>query len=82
MPDVVLALSHPYDFYFHEVERFHPAGLERMALSRNATRAFDYYERMIAELKRQGYELVFVSEALDDIQSNTELQELALTDWK
>lgn len=82
LPDIVLALSHPYDFYFHEVEKFHPAGLERLALSRNAVRAFDYYERMIAGLKKQGYELVFVSEAFDYIQSNTDLQELALTDWK
>jgi peptidoglycan/xylan/chitin deacetylase (PgdA/CDA1 family) len=81
LPDVALSLSHPHDFYFHELAGFHPAGLEKMALSRNARRAFDYYDRMVGELKRQGYELAFVSEAYDYIQSLS-LQEFRLHDWK
>lgn len=82
LPDVALALSHPHDFYFHELAKFHPASPEKTALSRNAKRAFDYYDRMITELKRQGYELVFVSEAYEYVQSLKGLQEFALADWK
>jgi peptidoglycan/xylan/chitin deacetylase (PgdA/CDA1 family) len=82
LPDIALALSHPHDFYFHELARFHPASLEKLALSRNAERAFYYYDKMVAELKRQGYELAFVSEAFEHVQSLPGLQEFALTDWK
>lgn len=82
LPDVALALSHPHDFYFHELAGFHPAGLEKIALSRNTGRAFFYYEKMVAELKRQGYELAFVSEAFQHVQSLTGLQEFSLADWK
>jgi peptidoglycan/xylan/chitin deacetylase (PgdA/CDA1 family) len=82
LPDVALALSHPHDFYFHELVEFHPAGLERLALARNARRAFDYYDSMVAELKKQGYEFCFVSEALEHVQSLPGLQEIALADWK
>lgn len=82
LPDIALALSHPHDFYFHELAGFHPAGLEKTALSRNARHAFDYYGKMIVELKRQGYELVFVSEAYEQVQSIKGLQEFALGNWK
>jgi peptidoglycan/xylan/chitin deacetylase (PgdA/CDA1 family) len=82
LPEVALALSHPHDFYFHELAGFHPAGMERLALSRNAARAFDYFDKMVAELKRQGYELAFVSEAFEYVQSLPGLQEFALADWK
>lgn len=82
LPDVALALSHPHDFYFHELAEFHPAGLERVALSRNAGLAFDYFDKMVTELKRQGYELVFVSEAYEHLQAISELQEFTLMDWK
>ncbi len=82
LPDITLVLSHPYDFYFHLVAGFHPAGLERLALSRNAERAFDYFDKMVAELRRQGYELVFVSEAYEYLQTLTGLREIPLADWK
>lgn len=82
LPDVALALSHPHDFYFHKLAEFHPASTEKLALSRNATRAFDYYDKMVAELKRQGYEFAFVSEAFEHVRSRPGLQEFALADWK
>jgi hypothetical protein len=82
LPDVALALSHPHDFYFHDLARFHPASMEKLALTRNAKRAFDYYERMIAELTSQGYEFAFVGEAYEYVQSLVGLQEYALADWK
>lgn len=82
LPDFALALSHPHDFYFHELAGYHPFGLEKAAFSRNARRAFDYYDRMITELKRQDYELAFVSEAYQRVQSLAGLQERALADWK
>ena len=81
LPDVALALSHPHDFYFQELARFHPAGLERIALSRNAGRAFDYFDKMVKELNRQEYKLVFVSEAYEQLQAITGLQEITLMDW-
>jgi len=82
LPDVALALSHPHDFYFHELAGFHPAGLEKLALYRNAKRAFDYFDKTVAGLKSQGYEFAFVSEVFEHLQSLPGLQELALADWK
>jgi peptidoglycan/xylan/chitin deacetylase (PgdA/CDA1 family) len=82
LPDVALALSHPHDFYFHELARFHSPSLERLALSRNARLAFEYFDRMVARLKQQGYEFLFVSEALEQVHSMPGLQEFALGDWK
>ena len=81
LPNVTLALSHPHDFYFHELAGFHSASPEKLALSRNATRAFDYYDRMVAELKRQGYQFVFGSEVFEHMK-NQSLQDFALEEWK
>ena len=82
LPDVALALSHPHDFYFHELARFHPISLERIALSRNSKRAFDYYDKMISELKRQGYEFVHMSELYSYTQSLDALRLVELESWK
>ena len=82
LPDIALALSHPHDFYFHELAGFHSTSLEKLALSHNAKKAFDYYDKMIAELKHQGYHFVFISEALSQVQKQSGLQELSLADWK
>ena len=82
LPSIALSLSHPHDFYFHELAGFHQVGMERLALSRNAKRAFDYYEKMVAELKRQGYEFAFVREAFEYIQSLTGIQEFDLVSWR
>ncbi len=81
LPHVALALSHPHDFYFHELAKYHPAGLEKLAFSRNAKRAFEYYDNMLTELQRQGYEFRFVSEAYHYTQSAEGLYEIALEDW-
>jgi len=81
LPYTALVLSHPHDFYFHKLAQFHPAGLERLALSRNANRAFDYYENMLLELKRQGYEFAFVSEAYRKVQNSPDVYEIPIEAW-
>lgn len=82
LPDIALALSHPHDFYFHDLARYHPASLEKLALARNARLAFDYYDKMISGLKGQGYEFWFMSEAFAHVQSHSSTRKLALADWK
>jgi peptidoglycan/xylan/chitin deacetylase (PgdA/CDA1 family) len=82
LPDIALALSHPHDFYFHELADFHATSLEKHALSRNAKRAFDYCDKMVSNLKRQGYEFAFVSEAYQHALSLSDLKQLALRDWQ
>ena len=82
LPDIALSLSHPHDFYFHELIGYHPASLEKIALSRNAKRAFDYYEKMVERLKNQGYEFAFLSEAFENVQGSPSLKEFAVEDWK
>jgi len=82
LPDVALALSHPHDFYFQKLAEFHGASFEKRALSRNATRAFDYYDKMVGNLKRQGYEFVFMSEAYQHVLSLNDLKKVALQDWR
>ena len=81
LPNVALCLSHPHDFYFHELAEFHPTNPERFALSRNARHAFDYYERMVAELKRKEYEFAFASEVFEQMQTRT-LKDFALENWE
>jgi peptidoglycan/xylan/chitin deacetylase (PgdA/CDA1 family) len=82
LPDVALALSHPHDFYFHELANFHASNLEKYALSRNAERAFNYYEKMVANLRRQGYEFAFVSEVYQYAQAQQDLKQVALQNWR
>ena len=82
LPDVALALSHPHDFYFHDLAAYHPSGVEKMALSRNATRAFDYFERMVEMLAQQGYEFMLMSELLQSMQNADNLENVALDTWK
>ncbi len=82
LPEIALALSHPHDFYFHELAGYHPRGLEKFALSRNARRAFDYYDNMLDELKRQGYSFVFVSEAYRHAQEMSGIPRISLEDWE
>jgi hypothetical protein len=81
LPVVALALSHPHDFYFHELAAYHPSGLEKTALSRNATRAFDYFERMVERLAQQGYEFMLMSELYQTMQNTNNLEDVALGTW-
>ena len=82
LPDIALALAHPHDFYFQDLAGFHQASLEKFAMSRNAERAFDYFERMVARLKEQGYQFAFLSEAFAHVQAQSGLEEFPLADWK
>jgi len=82
LPDVALVLSHPHDFYFHELAGFHPSNLEKIALSRNAIRAFDYYDKMVGLLKQQGYELMHMSELCSYTQGLDNLRQVPLESWK
>ena len=82
LPDIALVLSHPHDFYFDELAGYHPSSLENLALSRNARRAFEYYRKMVAELKRQGYEFMHLSKLYSYTQSMPKLLQYPLEDWK
>ena len=81
LPDVALLLSHPHDFYFHLITNNTTHGLEKMALSRNSKRAFDYFEKTIMALKSQGYQFVFMSD-LYQMVKDTNLQEFVWDEWK
>lgn len=82
LPEVALALSHPHDFYFHELAGYHPASLEKRALARNAKAAFRYFDNMVNELKTREYEFAFVSDAYRYVQNQPNLQEITLAGWK
>jgi len=81
LPDVALSLSHPHDFYFDKLADFHPSSLERVALSRNASHAFDYYDKMVGKLEKAGYEFLHLSEIFTHIQNSESLQEIDLGRW-
>jgi hypothetical protein len=81
LPDAALLLSHPHDFYFASIPNNTTKGLERLALSRNSQRAFDYFDKMLGVLIKQGYEFVFVSELYREIKE-ADLQNFSWEDWK
>jgi peptidoglycan/xylan/chitin deacetylase (PgdA/CDA1 family) len=80
LPDVVVALSHPYDFYTHLVADG-LSGLEKFALMRNAARGFEYFENMVRALRDRGYQFVFVSELYEQVNSQPDLPRVALNTW-
>ena len=67
LPGQFLMLSHPYDFYFHQVQS-DTKGWETPLLARNAAQAFDIYDQMLTFLHQQGYEFMFASELLNKIE--------------
>lgn len=81
LPTYVLLLSHPHDFYFAEIANNTTKGAEKIALSRNSQKAFDYFEKMIKFLHQQGYEFIFVSELIKEVKQNS-LQQIAWETWK
>lgn len=81
LPDAALLLSHPYDFYFASIPNSTIRGLERAALSRNSSRAFDYFDKMLGALEEQGYEFAFVSD-LHREWKNADLHTMRWEDWK
>ena len=81
LPNPTLLLSHPHDFYFRQISDSTIRGLEKLALSRNSTRAFDYFEKMIAALKSRGYQFIFMSELYQQVK-DTDLQNFAWNEWK
>ncbi len=82
LPDIALALSHPHDFYFHELEQYHTNRLEKFALSRNAPRAFEYFDNILGRLKQQGYQFMHLSEIYNYTQSLDNLYRMPLESWK
>lgn len=80
LPDTVLLLAHPHDFYFHLVAE-HSHGLERRAMARNSDKAFVYFERMIEHLEQQGYQFAFLSELYERMRGRPELRSFSLADW-
>lgn len=81
LPHATLLLSHPHDFYFASIPNNTTRGLERSALSRNSSRAFEYFENLLNILKKQNYEFVFVSELYQQVR-DMDLQTIRWEDWK
>ena len=81
LPNQVLLLSHPHDFYFARIPNTTVTGLEKIALSRNSVKAFDYFEKMIKYLVQQNYEFVFVSQLAQQVEQ-VPMQEIAWEHWK
>ncbi|NJN79530.1 MAG: polysaccharide deacetylase family protein [Anaerolineales bacterium] len=81
LPNQTLLLSHPHDFYFASIPNTTVTGLEKIALSRNSIRAFDYFEKMIRFLAQQKYEFVFISELASHVDQ-LPLQQLEWEQWK
>jgi len=82
LPAVALVLSHPHDFYFNELSSFHPANLERVALNRNAKRAFGYYDKVVKKLINEGYEFMHLSELFEQYQGSGSLPEIDWEHWR
>jgi len=81
LPDIALLLSHPHDFYFRQIPNSAIRGLEKISLSRNSARAFDYFDKLIAALKSRGYQFIFVSELYQQVK-DADLQKFAWNEWK
>lgn len=81
LPDVVVSLSHPYDFYTH-LTADGLSGLEKFALLRNARHGFDYFEKMITTLKERGYQFIFVSELYQRMQAQPYLKTVHWENWR
>jgi peptidoglycan/xylan/chitin deacetylase (PgdA/CDA1 family) len=81
LPNPTLLLSHPHDFYFRQISDTTTHGLEKLALSCNSTRAFDYFEKMIIALKSRGHQFIFMSELYQKVK-DTDLQKFAWDEWK
>lgn len=64
LPDQLLILSHPYDFYFHLINQ-NVHAWEKPLLSRNSTHAFEIFDTMLGYLGARGYEFCLVSELLE-----------------
>ena len=81
LPAQTLLLSHPHDFYFADIPNSHSKGLEKAALSRNSSKAFEYFDRMLSHLVGQGYQFVFVSDLYGQVK-DAKLAEFQWEEWK
>lgn len=81
LPDVALLLLHPYNFYT-QLTADGLAGFEKFALTRNDAHSFEYFERMLADLQKRGYEFLSVSEIYERIQADASLPRLAWEEWR
>lgn len=81
LPNQVLLLSHPHDFYFASIPNTTTKGAEQLALSRNSSKAFDYFERLVQCLANQNYEFVFISELYEQV-NQMQLQTFTWEEWK
>lgn len=81
LPAQTLLLSHPYDFYFASIPTSTIRGLERAALARNSSRAFDLFDNMLGALAGRGYEFAFVIELHRSVK-DAHLPVVAWEGWK
>jgi peptidoglycan/xylan/chitin deacetylase (PgdA/CDA1 family) len=81
LPDMALLLIHPYNLYTRRnAAGLH--GLEKLALTRNDGKSYEYFENMVAALRHSGYRFIFVSEMYELLQNEENVPRLAWEDWK
>ncbi len=68
LPDQIVVLSHPHDFYFHLLAA-NVRAPEKPLLQRNARQAFELFEKMIQYLCKAGYEFEFLSTLCDSLET-------------
>ncbi len=81
LPDLVVFLSHPHDFYRPKFDDG-VTWLEKRAILRNASRAFEYLEHVLQRLKAQGYRFVHASEMCEHLQGVPDLRVMHLATWR
>lgn len=69
LPDQILILSHPYDFYFDRISSGIKAW-EKPLLSRNADKAFEIFDKMLGYLQSCGYQFCFASEMAKELENS------------
>jgi peptidoglycan/xylan/chitin deacetylase (PgdA/CDA1 family) len=81
LPHATLLLSHPHDFYFASIPNNTTKGLERTALARNSSSAFEYFDNLLDALQKRDYEFVFISELHKQVK-DMDLQTIHWEEWK
>jgi peptidoglycan/xylan/chitin deacetylase (PgdA/CDA1 family) len=81
LPDVVVVVSHPYDYYVPLIAD-HLQGWKKLAHLRNSHRTFNVFEDMVRLLRRKGHEFVYMSELNNYIRGLPGLPEVRVDeDW-
>ena len=77
LPEIAVLWSHPYDFYVSSIAH-HLSGWKKVAHLRNADRAFELFEQIVALLNDQGYEFIYMSELNDHVRGLPDVPEVSV----